>query len=279
MLIKIYILFASLVLSTVITSSLLSAAESDESEVLVRAQTLQEEFDTLIFQLGVMRDFKVYRNIKNQVSHIPLRKLANSNAHITAIEKMISDDIYPEPDDTIIHDITLGEIRHIFNTEEYSQKDFSKGVEILNNEKYIVNRAVKRLLLIKEDWDFRIYPKYEIVLTKYGPGGSYNMTNGKVILLLSGIVNGAQKSIYSRIIHELVHLGIEESIVVRYKLTQSEKERVVDYICKYYFEDLLPKYSMQRIGARRMDKFINAESIRNLPMAIENYVKKYPRKD
>ena len=110
MLIKIYILFASLVLSTVITSSLLSAAESDESEVLVRAQTLQEEFDTLIFQLGVMRDFKVYRNIKNQVSHIPLRKLANSNAHITAIEKMISDDIYPEPDDTIIHDITLGKL-------------------------------------------------------------------------------------------------------------------------------------------------------------------------
>ena len=105
------------------------------------------------------------------------------------------------------------------------------------------------------------------------------MTNGKVILLLSGIVNEAQKSIHSRIIHELVHLGIEESIVVRYKLTQSEKERVVDYICKYYFEDLLPKYSMQRIGARRMDKFINAESIRNLPMAIENYVKKYPRKD
>ena len=41
------------------------------------------------------------------------------------------------------------------------------------------------------------------------------------------------------IIHEIVHIGIEEPIVRKYNLDQWQKERVVDLICKLYLKDII----------------------------------------
>jgi hypothetical protein len=79
-------------------------------------------------------------------------------------------------------------------------------------------------------------------------------------------------------IHEIVHLGIEENIVRKYRLTHEEKERLVDLICEMRFKKLYPENDLQKRGDSRIDEFITLEALNNnLPLAVENYVKKYPR--
>jgi hypothetical protein len=72
--------------------------------------------------------------------------------------------------------------------------------------------------------------KYIIYLTKYGTGGSYNLPNTVVI----NIVSSARERVLSVIIHEIVHLAIEKQIV-KYKITQWQKEVIVDsFLNKVY---------------------------------------------
>ena len=49
-------------------------------------------------------------------------------------------------------------------------------------------------------------------------------------------------------IHELVHIGIEESIINRFKTPHGLKERIVDTFVYLNFHDLLPEYRIQEMG-------------------------------
>jgi membrane-associated protease RseP (regulator of RpoE activity) len=75
----------------------------------------------------------------------------------------------------------------------------------------------------------------------------------------------------------MVHIGIHENIVKRFRLTHWEKERVVDLICSIKFGDILRGYRIQPRGERNLDAFVNEDSISNLPGAVEAYVERYPR--
>lgn len=78
-------------------------------------------------------------------------------------------------------------------------------------------------------------------------------------------------------VHEMVHFGIEESVVKRFKLTHWEKERLVDQICVQRFGSILLKYLLQPRGDKRIDPYINEDSLKNLPAAVAEYTKRYPR--
>lgn len=62
----------------------------------------------------------------------------------------------------------------------------------------------------------------EIILTKYGPGGSYNLPN-KIILKINN------KKGIKTVWHELVHILLESDII-KYKIEHNAKERIVDLI-------------------------------------------------
>ena len=66
---------------------------------------------------------------------------------------------------------------------------------------------------------------YEIKLTKYGVGGSYNLPNTIIVNFQGKFGIGVSKTI----IHEIVHLSIQE-LIEKYKVGHWEKERVVDLI-------------------------------------------------
>jgi hypothetical protein len=62
----------------------------------------------------------------------------------------------------------------------------------------------------------------------YGLGGRYNLSTATVTLLTTEFL---KKPASETILHEIVHIGIEETIVNKYRLSHWEKERLVDLIC------------------------------------------------
>jgi len=141
----------------------------------------------------------------------------------------------------------------------------------------VINKAMSKFLELNKLWNFKTFPKYEILLTLYGTGGSFNANTGTVIMLTRRDGTFRRKRPHETIIHEIVHIGIHDIIVSRYKLEHWEKERLVDLICLYYFGDILPEYKLQRKGDNRLDEFVNTVTINDLPASIENYIKKFPR--
>jgi len=118
---------------------------------------------------------------------------------------------------------------------------------------------------------------YQILLTLYGPGGRYNPEKG-IVIILSAAKRMGRKNRAHTIVHEIVHIGIEQNIVQKYHLAHWEKEHLVDLICTLYLHDLMPDYDMQPKGDKRLDPFVcAADIINNLPLAIEKFIAMYPR--
>ncbi|MCK5632604.1 hypothetical protein KAH94_02565 [bacterium] len=161
-------------------------------------------------------------------------------------------------------------LKKIFAAEIYNRSLFEIPLKIVCKAENTVSKALKKLAELEKNWRFKLKPKYEVVITFYGTGGSYWPT-GKVLLLAERIFKG-DNSIEEIIIHEIVHIGIEKNIIQKYKLEHWQKERVVDLICSVYLKDILPEYKNQKKGDKRIDEFVDYNTIvNNLPTAIENF--------
>jgi hypothetical protein len=77
------------------------------------------------------------------------------------------------------------------------------------------------------------------------------------------------------VIHEMVHLGIEDNIVKKFKLEHWEKEALVDSICILKFGSLLTNYRYQNNGNTKIREYINVETVENVPKIIKKYVSDY----
>lgn len=125
-------------------------------------------------------------------------------------------------------------------------------------------------------WGFKVYPSYEVVLTRYGMAGSYDELTGKIIMKLKD--DGTYtKPARNTLVHEMVHIGIEDAIVAKFSLTQAEKERLVDSMVVCLFGEILTGYTTQSIGDTRIEPYAAADKMLNLPKSIKQYVKDYPR--
>ncbi|NRB62091.1 MAG: hypothetical protein HRU40_03495 [Saprospiraceae bacterium] len=106
-------------------------------------------------------------------------------------------------------------------------------------------------------WDFKHYETYTIRFTRYGSGGSYDTQTGTITLMTTptGTFKNYRNPI-NTIIHEIVHLGIEESLVQKHQLPHPLKERLVDTIIKILFGDRLPNYKIQNMGYESLNNHI-----------------------
>ncbi len=169
-------------------------------------------------------------------------------------------------------------LEDLFSREIYDPGCFQAPLEKLVAEEETINRALDRLGLLQMNWSFKLMPKYEVVLTMYGPGGKYDPKKGHVVILIKKDGTFVKTDVSETILHEIVHIGIEEGIVQKYHLTHQEKEGVVDLICSHYLKDLVPGYSFQKIGNASVDPFVKEDDvIQDLPTAIERYIAHYPR--
>lgn len=159
----------------------------------------------------------------------------------------------------------------LFKDKEYDVSFYQNGVAVILGLLPSIQNNINKLMDICNFWEFKVLPTYTVVLTKYGPGGSYDANEGKITMLTS--LNGEFKRPHPdhTILHEIVHMGIESSIVQKYKLSHWEKERLVDLFVKKYFEKELPNYRLQNIVDTDIDKYI--VDLVSLPKEIQEYTR------
>lgn len=107
-----------------------------------------------------------------------------------------------------------------FIDKNFNEKDYEENKKkLLKEYKKIKKRFNEKLKSL-----FSNIPKeVEVILTKYGSGGSYLFPN-KVIINIQG--NQINKPLIDVLKHEILHLLSEEKII-RKKLSHEEKEKFI----------------------------------------------------
>lgn len=224
-------------------------------QLIIRPQSPQEEMDYLWSILKRMSFFREHGYSVEIPDHQEFKKLAQISLDFNVADKET--------------------VKNIFIKECYDSSFYNAGIAVLEAEKPNIKKIFPILLEFNRKWGFKIFPQYVIALTRYGPGGSYDASSGKVIMMTTR--DGKFKKSYPAHTpaHEMIHIGIEENIVKRFRLTHEEKERLVDLIILNKFCNLLQEYRSQQIGNSKIDQYITNQTLDDLPSAIKRYVDKW----
>ncbi len=168
-------------------------------------------------------------------------------------------------------------IYNLLESKIYNNSNYKKALEKVQNQEQLINDIIHQINLSKRNWtwDFKMFESYDVVFTLYGSGGSYDPDNGTVTLFttLEGDFMNYKKPA-NTIIHEIVHMGIEESIIRKYNLPHGLKERIVDTIVYILFKKQLPNYKIQNMGDTRIDDYLKEKNdLNKLTSILEKYLK------
>ena len=222
------------------------------AKTIIRAQTADEEFDYLIKVLHKL-DFYKTNGYPIPIPDHPLFLSIVNNPHIL---------------DTFDRD----EARAAFTRDIYDCNFIENGLKTIKNHGSLIEKAMERMKN-RETWWFKMFPLYQITLTAFGPGGSYDFRRGIIIMKTKETWNFGRVP-YHTIIYEIIHIGIEECIVKKFELTHSEKEWLVDSICVHCFHDVLTDYRVQERGDADVFRLVSQDNIMDLPHNIRQYKKK-----
>ena len=152
------------------------------------------------------------------------------------------------------------EIYNLLEASIYSTSNYKLALKKVRTQEKLINKLINQLYTSKKNWawEFKTFDNYNIIFTLYGTGGSYDPDLGTVTLFttLDGeFMNYDNPS--NTIIHEIIHMGIEESIIQKYEVSHGLKERIVDTIAYLMFREFLPDYKIQNMGNTNIDDFLN----------------------
>ncbi|MGB5822244.1 MAG: hypothetical protein WBG90_22370 [Saonia sp.] len=157
----------------------------------------------------------------------------------------------------------------------YDKSDYQKGYNKIKNELGLINKMISEITESRWNWKFKEFDIYQINLTLYGPGGSYNSDEGSVLIYTTP--NGGFKQYnnpVNTVIHEIIHIGIEESIVDEFQIPHTLKERIVDTFISLNFLNYLPDYRIQDMGDERIDPYLkNKDDLKNLDKFVKQIMK------
>ena len=234
-----------------------SHPQSVQERIIVRAQSPTEAFNYLWYILGKMPFFDKHGYKVALTDHAAFKGLASDPEAFKKADK--------------------AKLKGIFEKEVYDDKDFVAGLKAIGDMTSLMDRVLTRLEPLREAWGFKVFDRYEVLLTMFGPGGSYDPAKGRITMLTTREGTFKRPMPDHTIVHETVHMGVEEVIVKRFRLEHKEKERLVDLICSRLLGDLLPGYQIQPFPADELDPFVTRETLKDLPAAMASYVKAYPR--
>jgi len=226
-------------------------AESNNISITVRGNSLEEEFEYL----------------KRTVRRMPFYLEHGYTVGLPKVDELRTVAIFKD----------VSQAFKLFKEKEYTADFFTAGVQQIEKLLPVVKSCFPKLLKLNKLWGFRLFSDYSVLLTKYGPGGSYDPKCGTVTMLVNKGGTFKRDKPEQTIIHEIVHMGVEDCIVKTYKLSHQEKERLVDLVVKTLFSDISPGYRVQSFGESRIDEYISSNSITTLPSVIEDYVRSFPR--
>lgn len=116
-------------------------------------------------------------------------------------------------------------------SSEYFEKEYEESAQWIREQWFEFTDKIKALIGLS---GFNLQNKYNIVLTKYGTGGSYNLGTDEVIV---NIKTKGRKKVMGTIVHEIVHIGIDR-FIKSHNVKHWRKERLVDLITGKYFPEL-----------------------------------------
>lgn len=165
---------------------------------------------------------------------------------------------------------------YAFYYDIYDKYNYKNGFINIKKSLPLIEDMVSSLYKYQKLWGFRIFPTYNLNLTQYGPGGKYNPIDGSILLYTSKDGNFKmykEKAAYT-IIHEIVHIGIEECIVTRFNVDQPLKERIVDLFVKHHFGSVLTDYKVENNAGNKIDSYLKTDNdFENLPKRVELFLK------
>jgi hypothetical protein len=164
----------------------------------------------------------------------------------------------------------------LFTEKIYNPNDYDKGYQKTVDSFKIVEQALPTFQKYGDKWGFKMFPKYTVRMTLYGTGGSYDSRNGRITFFVDAQgnfkTNSSSAPPAGTIIHEAVHIGIEDCIVQKYSVSQNIKERIVDKFVYDHFLSLVPAYRLQSVGDPSIDKYLSGEGVwDNLPARVKEY--------
>lgn len=148
--------------------------------------------------------------------------------------------------------------RHITD-QAYDPQSYGRAEQQVLRAIPVVEGMIQTLLAAPRDWDFKQYPNHTVTLTLYGPGGGYDPEEGSITLWTTP-KGGFKLADHAAtvLLHELVHLGIEASLVQEYNLSHRDKEYLVDAIIYFHFRQILPDYQFQPMGPSLLEEHITS---------------------
>lgn len=143
------------------------------------------------------------------------------------------------------------QIYNLLEANIYKESNYALALNQAKTQEALINTLVHQLVTVKNSWNwsFKTFEQYPVLFTLYGTGGSYDPDLGTVTLFTTkeGRFMNYDKPA-NTIIHEIVHMGIEQSIVQKYNLPHGLKERIVDTIVFLLFKESLPEYKIQIVS-------------------------------
>lgn len=221
---------------------------SGDSVLLVRAPAPDDAFGYLERTLADMNFFRTH----NYDVSLPDHPLFREPAH-PATER--------------------DERRSVFFNQVYRADDFDAALATLGRQRSELHTALARISSWAMYDGFTAHDSLTVTLTLYGPGGSFDPDAGHITLWTNA--QGAFKGGggLHTIVHEMIHLAVEQRIARPLGLRHWERERLVDLLAQREFADLLPDYRLQGGDTAPIDRFVLGTDLAGLRASVVRYVK------
>lgn len=243
-----------------ILSTSCKSQENLTSRIVVKTPSIEEEATSV---WRTINDIEFYESQGYKV-HLPKDSIIDALIVKSKTGNFGNDD-YPT-------------IYNVLESKVFNASNYLKANELVSNELDLLHAFLEEIHKVKDDWDwqFKSFDTYQIQFTLYGTGGSYDPNTGVVTLLTDSEGNFMNyKSPANTIIHEISHMGMEESIVQKYHLPHGMKERIVDTFVSLMFKEKLPNYRIQNMGDSSLDdRLRRKEDLKNLDSIVKEYVSK-----
>lgn len=183
-----------------------------------------------------------------------------------------------------------------YQNELYHQEQYLPLIQKVQSILPIVQSCFDEMQQLKNHWGFEILPAYQIDIASYCVGGKYYRDGQNIGHIVLGFANQWEDSsaLAHIIVHEMVHLGIEDLIINPNHLKnppihQEEKERIVDNLCIYVTKKHIPHYQrewkdgsfsrFQEITTpyAYMDKVVGYQPDNNLFQSVKQFLKEQGR--
>ena len=198
-----------------------------------------------------------------------------NNYTVSFPEHQIVSDLISKSLDGELDKNDYNSLAQLIENEIYNEVDYKSGINIINSSINEQNLNSSCFQKYNKHWNFKFFNEYKISLTLYGPGGEYKPSKGEVIMLTTtdGKFRRGNNPL-DTIIHEMVHIGIEENIIQKFSIPHKIKEQIVDLFIHFHFKEIIPNYQMQNFGCNEIKEFLNTqEDWNNLVEVIDRFVK------